>query len=567
MVAGPAPVHDVVFLITDGEEMGLLGAQGFYRQHPKARDVGLVLDFEARGSYGASSMFETSENNAWLIDNLIESAPDLVASSLSYEIYRRMPNDTDMSISKGEGIPGLNFAFVAGLFDYHAMTDSPANLDLDTLAQQANYVLGTAQHFANLETWESSSGDKTYFNLWQGRLVSYSQGVALAIGLLVLVLGLWVFAVAKRAGIIKWGSLGSGFLSMIVLILLVSNLFESMIDYQQTADAGISRLISLGEWPLLAYFVTALGISVWFGSAIKRGLSKAEVFAPALLVALLSLMAGRPWIGAVVLLLILVSLMWFMRRRKNTPDIWAAALVLWWLLTALLLYFAPNASYLLVWPLAAVLLGVTLQRSLGLAANGGGRFVGLLVASVIPLLLLPPVIVLGYLALGSTLPQGVMIISVLSMLLLWPLIRNIASAANGKAGLVLLGAGLVMTLVVVFGRGFNARHPRGEMLFYAIDVDQQQGFWVSSDARLGSWLDDFLGENASEANITRIMPGYDQDVLIRETALPVFRSAMLEVSSDRLTDAGREISFHLRSPAAAEYINLLFLERRRVFQT
>ncbi|MCF6225584.1 MAG: M28 family peptidase [Xanthomonadales bacterium] len=61
-----APVHDVVFLITDGEEMGLLGAQGYFRQHPLAANSGLILNFEARGSYGVSSMFETSSNNAWI---------------------------------------------------------------------------------------------------------------------------------------------------------------------------------------------------------------------------------------------------------------------------------------------------------------------------------------------------------------------------------------------------------------------------------------------------------------------------------------------------------------------
>ena len=285
MAAGPAPVHDVIFLITDGEEMGLLGAQGFFRQHPTAKQVGLVLDFEARGSYGASSMFETSDNNAWLIENLIESAPDLVAGSLSYEIYRRMPNDTDMSISKGEGIPGLNFAFVSGLADYHAMTDTPENLDADTLAQQANYVLGTAQHFANLDDWQTSSGDKTYFNLWRGTLVSYSQDAAVVIGLLVLALGLWMFANSLRAGKISWRTVGTGFLSLFALVVLVSNVFESLIDYQQTADAGIFRLVSLGELPLLAYFITTLGITLWFGHAIKRGLSKAEVFAPVLVVA------------------------------------------------------------------------------------------------------------------------------------------------------------------------------------------------------------------------------------------------------------------------------------------
>jgi len=558
MTSGPAPLRDVVFLITDGEEMGLLGAQGFYRQHPDAKNVGLVLDFEARGSRGAASMFETSENNAWLIDNLIESAPDLVASSLSYEIYRNMPNDTDMSISKGEGIPGLNFAFVAGLFDYHSSTDTAENLDPDTLAQQANYALGTAQHFANLENWQSASGDKTYFNLWQGRLVSYNQGVAVGIGLLVLIFGLWLFVSAMRRGTIKRGSLGSGFLSLVALILLVSNVFESLIDYQQTTATGISRLISLGEWPLLAYFITTLGITVWFAMAIRRGLSKAEVFVPAFVIALISLLAGRPWFGAVMLMVILVALTWFIRGRKNTPDIWVSALVVWWLLLALVLYFAPNASYLLAWPLASVLLGISLQRSLGLTANGGARLVGMLIAGAVPLLLLPPVIVLGYLALGSTFPQGIMIISTLSLLLLWPLVRNIGSVANGKAGLLLLGAGLLMTLVMMFGRDFDARHPRGEAFYYAIDVDQQEGFWVTARVEPDTWLGEFMGTGAGEANFNRILPGFDEEILIRKTALPPYDAAKLKINRDRVTDAGREISFHLQSPTAAEYVQLLF---------
>lgn len=556
MIAGPTPVHDVIFLITDGEEMGLLGAQGFFRQHPAAARVGMVLDFEARGSYGASSMFETSENNDWLIGHLIESVPDLVASSLSYEIYRRMPNDTDMSISKGEGIPGLNFAFVSGLFDYHAMTDTPANLDRNTLAQHANYALAATRYFANLQAWQSGLKDVTYFNLWQGTLVSYSQNLAVVFGLLVLVFGIGVFAVAVRAGTVTAGSLGSGFLGLLVLILIISNLFESMIDYQKTADAGISRLLSLGEWPLLVYFVIVLGISAWFSAAIKRGFKLIEVLLPVLALALLGLMAARPWLGIAIFILIVIPPMLFLGRRKQVPDLWGAALIMWWLMTAVALYFAPNASYLLAWPLVAVLLWFVVQRRKKLTIAGGG-VIATLTGSFVPLLLLPPMVIMAYLALGSSLPQVIMIISVLCMLLIWPLIQNVGSGNNGKPGLVLLVAGLVMLLIVVFERGFDARHPRGESLFYAIDVDQNKAYWVSPDARPGSWLDEFLGENAETANMTWILPGYDEDVLRREDGASRVEAATLELTGDRLVGGQREISLHLTSPARAGYVNLL----------
>ena len=555
MAAGPAPVHDVIFLITDGEEMGLFGAQGYFRQHPAARDVGLVLNFEARGSYGTSSMFETSKGNAWLIEQLLESIPDLNAGSLSYEIYQRMPNDTDMSISRGEGIAGLNFAFISGLYDYHASSDTPENLDKDTLAQQANYVLASAQHFANLGEWQSATGNKTYFNIWKGVVVSYGQGQAVIFGVAVLLFGLWLFVAALRSGAISWRSLGTGLLSLLALIILVSNVFESLIDYQRTADAGIARLISLGEWPLLAYFVTTLGLVGWFAHALKRGFGKTGIYIVVSLLALMCLLAGRPWLSAVVLVLILIPVLRFIGSRASPPNLWAAALVLWWLLAALALYLAPNASYMFIWPLASVLLGVAL---LGRYDNSRGRFVVVLASSIIPLILLPPFIVLGYLALGSTMPQGIMVLTALSLLLVWPLIRAIGLLADGKLNMAILGAGLLMTAVVVFGRGFDTRHPLGEDLFYAIDVDQQQGFWVSSDVRPGSWLSEFMGKDTSEDNMSRLLPGYDQEVLIREVPLPRFKAATLELGNDQSIDGKRVISLHLQSPVGAEYVNLLF---------
>jgi acetylornithine deacetylase/succinyl-diaminopimelate desuccinylase-like protein len=47
--AGPPPARDVIFLLTDGEEIGLLGAQKFFDEHPLARRIGMVVNAEARG--------------------------------------------------------------------------------------------------------------------------------------------------------------------------------------------------------------------------------------------------------------------------------------------------------------------------------------------------------------------------------------------------------------------------------------------------------------------------------------------------------------------------------------
>jgi len=55
--SGEPLLRDVYVVLTDGEEIGLMGAQGFLREHPWAKKVGLLLNFEARGTSGLSNMF------------------------------------------------------------------------------------------------------------------------------------------------------------------------------------------------------------------------------------------------------------------------------------------------------------------------------------------------------------------------------------------------------------------------------------------------------------------------------------------------------------------------------
>jgi acetylornithine deacetylase/succinyl-diaminopimelate desuccinylase-like protein len=52
--SGPPLRNDVIFLMTDGEERGLLGADVFMREHPWSHDPAVALNFEARGTGGPS---------------------------------------------------------------------------------------------------------------------------------------------------------------------------------------------------------------------------------------------------------------------------------------------------------------------------------------------------------------------------------------------------------------------------------------------------------------------------------------------------------------------------------
>ena len=92
-ILGSAPprTRPVVFLLDDGEEQGLLGAEAFATKHPWARDISAVVNLEARGTSGASLLFETSHDNRWLIE-AASAIPHPVSSSVFPAIYRMLPN-------------------------------------------------------------------------------------------------------------------------------------------------------------------------------------------------------------------------------------------------------------------------------------------------------------------------------------------------------------------------------------------------------------------------------------------------------------------------------------------
>ena len=96
-------------------------------------------------------MFETSDGNGWLISQYAQAVQQPLATSLSMDVYKIMPNDSDLTVFKNAGMGGLNFAFGAGLAYYHTPEDTPENLDQRTLQHQGDNALATARHFGRLD--------------------------------------------------------------------------------------------------------------------------------------------------------------------------------------------------------------------------------------------------------------------------------------------------------------------------------------------------------------------------------------------------------------------------------
>lgn len=184
--------NDVIAFFSDAEELGTLGAKAFVYQHAWAKDVGVVLNFDARGTSGPVIMFETSEKNGWLIKEFAKAAPHPAANSLAPAIYKLMPNNTDLTIFKDAGFAGLNFAYITGLNHYHTPLDNLTNIDHRTLQHQGSTALALTRHFGNLNltsraTQENEAND-VYFDLLNSVLISYSEQWVMPLAVLVCVI-------------------------------------------------------------------------------------------------------------------------------------------------------------------------------------------------------------------------------------------------------------------------------------------------------------------------------------------------------------------------------------------
>ncbi|MDG2193663.1 MAG: M20/M25/M40 family metallo-hydrolase [Polaribacter sp.] len=218
------PKNDIIILISDAEELGLLGAKAFVDTHPWAKEVGLVLNFEARGSGGPSYMLmETNGKNGKLLSEFIKAKPNYpVASSLMYSIYKKLPNDTDLTVFReNANINGFNFAFIGDHFDYHTAQDSYERLDRETLLHQADYFTTMLNYFAysDLQNLESNQ-DLVYVNFPFIKLLSYpfSWIFPMLIIAIILFIGLLILGIALNKITLK-GLLKGGIPFLVSLLL------------------------------------------------------------------------------------------------------------------------------------------------------------------------------------------------------------------------------------------------------------------------------------------------------------------------------------------------------------
>jgi hypothetical protein len=157
--------HPVRVLFTDGEENGMLGAAAYLRDPVERSKTGAVINMESRGNQGPSYLFQTSAGDSRLIDLYARSVPHFAASSLYAEIYKILPNDTDLTPFLTADITGYNFAFIGNGAQYHTPLDRRENIDPRTLQQHGENALGMTQTLRGADLAGLKSGNAIYLDI------------------------------------------------------------------------------------------------------------------------------------------------------------------------------------------------------------------------------------------------------------------------------------------------------------------------------------------------------------------------------------------------------------------
>ena len=432
----PRPRHSIIFLIDEGEEPGLLGAKAFVDWHPWAREVRAAVNLDARGTSGPSLLFETGTANQWIIQLYKDVALRPVTSSIFYDVYRALPNDTDMTVFKSVEEQGANFAYIGNEPQYHTPLDNLGNVDEASVQQQGDNALAMVWSLANSDISNPPEKDAVYFDVFGRHVFEWPADRALAISIIAALLfvgqiGLlfWTKRMAAREFL-------SG-LAAFVLALISTGALALVLDH-------LLRLIGALPVGWIAHSLPAR-IAFWF----------------------------------LALAVVVIHGIAFARRARFW-GLWAGVWA-WWIVGSIVLAsLQPGFSFLMQVPACvAVLAGLpimVLRKDNAFAQ----WFAGIIPMAAAAIVAFETLIVL-YSAMGTSILIGIAVSVALVLTPLIPLCVDL-SETEGLLALSIPGVPIVVTGLAIFGAivvpAYSAQAPERVNLQFWQDADTGKAQWI-----------------------------------------------------------------------------------------
>lgn len=523
--AGPRLRNDVLVLITDAEELGLLGARAFVDENPEMADVRAVISLEMRGSGGPSFMFETGAGNGWIIPALKASGARPVANSMSYEVYKSLPNDTDFTPFREAGRQGLNFAAIGRASVYHQSYDSPENLSEATLQHHGDNALRVARYLGAADLGEVDAPDLSFVSVPVLGLLTWDLPLALPIAAVVLIAALVVLLPVRKASG-RWTGILVGLVLAAVTVAAV---------------AGVGHLLA-GWLPRFHPEAGSLHGSRfhhegWYVAALAA-------FAAAVTTALFGVA----------------------RRRFGAAELTWGALVLPLLAMAYVAFRFPAAAANLQIPLAAaaVATGILVVPARGRMADA--LWLVCLALAVPVLAVLVPVVEFVWLGLSFGAAAVVGGLVALTMLLLLPALDRLREPNSWWAPVATLLVGAALVGVGIRIAAPDPERPAPSTLAYVYDHGTGESLWVTDDSREPvdapalAWAVSRAGADFTE---TRSLERYGfgtREARVAPAPTVAVRKPEIWTLSDTVDGQVRRVRLAVRSAVGAELLRFEFPE-------
>ena len=495
------PKNDIIILITDAEELGLNGADLFVNNHPWAKDVGLVLNFEARGSGGPSYMLiETNRGNGKLIKEFTKANPKYpVANSLAYSIYKMLPNDTDLTVFREDGdIDGFNFAFIDDHYDYHTALDNYERLDKNSLAHQGSYLMPLLNHFSNADLNDLKSlNDYIYFNVPFFRLVSYPFEWIWPMFAIAVVLFIFLLVLGFKKKVLDLKSILTGFLPLLLVL-------------------GLNGLFGYLSWPSLK----------WWYPDYKDMLHGFTY-------------NGHTYILAMTFLAVGVCFFIYNRFKKvSTPSLLVAPIFIWLVICGLVSFYLEGASFFIV-PVFGLLVAFMI------CINQEKPNTLLLLFLALPgIFIHAPFIKMFPVGLGLKMMIAATLVVTLLFFIVLPFFRQIKAPVR----LTILSFFLFafFSISAHINSGFSEENPKPSSLLYVYDADKNTAKWATYDNRTIAWNGQFFGEKKkpiTKENSNIISSKYSTGfTYVAETEPKAIAGPKIDIVHDSIIGSERLIS-------------------------
>ena len=513
--AAPPLQNDVIFLFTDGEESGLLGASAFQAQHPWAGDVGLVVNFEARGHTGSSLTFQTGRDNARLIPEFARAVTYPAANSLMNTVYQTLPNDTDFTVFEEAGLTGFNFGYIDGASVYHTALDDVDHLDLRSLQHDGFNALDVTRQFGNLDLATVAPGgtDAVYFDLVGRILVHYPFEAAVLLAVLLAAGYAALAAFGLRRKWLSWKALGAGVLAFLLNTLMGLGVvwLAWQLAYSQNPQYATIPLPDIYNASWYWWAFSALAIATTTGMYVLR------------------------------------------RRNVRTPGLAMGALLWWVVLTLVTTFLVPGASWVFLWPAAFSLIGLAVLAWRGERPGADWIAVVVLALTALPALSFTTGLAASlYSSLGFGMALGGAAVVLLLMGLLVPhfeiIARPRAWALPAAAALVGVGAFIGGGMTA----GFDAAHPWPNEVVYGLDASAGKAYWIGF-ADPDDWTMQYLGKQ-EHGTIDEFYPRAQGDFPKASAPALDLPGPEVQVLADSTQGTVRTLQLRVTSPRGAEFV-------------